>query len=194
MKRLVLGLAGGVGSGKSTIAAIFKKLGSRVIDADAIGRSVIDLPRIRTKLVRSWGREILADGRVDRAALARRAFRSKKSVARLNRMVHPEILRRIRREIARASGVVVLDAALLYETGADGLCDRVLFISAPRALRARRLTTRGWAPGESSRRERLQLPAAYKRKKADYIIDNAGPKSRSERQARKIYDELGSPA
>lgn len=190
MKRLVVGLAGGVGSGKSTIAGIFIKQGAQGIDADAVGHRVLDLPRVRAALVRDWGEKILRGGRVDRAALARLAFRSRESVARLNRRVHPEILREIRRRIATARGWVVLDAALLFETGADALCDAVVFVSAPRAVRARRISARGWGPGELRRRERFQFPAAYKKKKADYVIDNAGPKSRTEKQARRICDDL----
>ncbi|HZE96544.1 MAG TPA: dephospho-CoA kinase [Planctomycetota bacterium] len=190
MKRLVVGLAGGVGSGKSTVASIFIKQGARGIDADVLGHRVLEQPRMRAALVRDWGAEILKDGRVDRAALARLAFRSRKTVARLNRRVHPEILREIRRRIARARGWVVLDAALLFETGADALCDKVVFVSVPRAIRARRVRARGWGPEELRRRERFQLPVVYKKKKADYIIDNAGPKSRTESQARSIGDEL----
>jgi len=190
VKRLVVGLAGGVGSGKSTVAAIFIKQGARGIDADALGHRVLDLPAVRAGLVRDWGDEILRDGRVDRAALARLAFRSRKSVARLNRRVHLEILREIRRRIARTRGWVVLDAALLYETGADALCDKVVYVSAPRALRARRVRSRGWSPGELKRRERFQLPVLYKKKKADYVIDNAGPTSRTVDQIRTICDEL----
>ncbi len=190
MKRLVVGLAGGVGSGKSTVAAIFIKQGARGIDADALGHRVLDLPAVRAGLVRDWGAGILRDGRVDRAALARLAFRSRKSVARLNRRVHPEILKEIRRRIAKFRGWVVLDAALLFETGAEALCDKVVFVSAPRALRARRVRSRGWGPGELRRRERFQFPVVYKKKKADYVIDNTGPTSRTEAQARKICDEL----
>jgi dephospho-CoA kinase len=190
VKRLVVGLAGGVGSGKSTVAAIFIKQGARGIDADALGHRVLGLPAVRAGLVRDWGEEILRDGRVDRAALARLAFRSRKSVARLNRRVHPEILKEIRRRIEKARGWVVLDAALLYETGADALCDRVVFVSAPRAIRVRRVRSRGWGPGELRRRERFQFPVVYKKKKADYVIDNAGPTSRTVEQTRKICDEL----
>jgi dephospho-CoA kinase len=190
VKRLVVGLAGGVGSGKSTVASIFIKQGARGIDADALGHRVLELPAVRAGLVRDWGREILRDGRVDRAALARLAFRNRKTVARLNRRVHPEILREIRRELRRTKGWAVLDAALLFETGIDALCDRVVFVSAPRALRARRVRSRGWGPDELRRRERFQFPVGYKKKKADYVIDNTGPASRTEDQTRKICDEL----
>src|SRR5262249_20712723 len=137
-----------------------------------------------------WGPSILARGGVDRAALAHLAFRSRESVDRLNRRVHPAILREIRREISRSRGWVVLDAALLFETGADALCDKIVFVSAPRAIRVRRVRARGWGPEELRRRERFQFPVVYKKKKADYVIDNAGPKSRTKAQALRIGDEL----
>jgi dephospho-CoA kinase len=190
VKRLVVGLAGGVGSGKSTVAAIFTNEGARGIDADALAHKVLGLPRIRAALARDWGKGILLRGRVDRAALARLAFRSKESVERLNRRVHPEILREIRRQVKRARGWVILDAPLLFETGADALCDKVIYVAAPFALRVRRTRGRGWGPGELRRRERFQFPTVYKKKKADYVIDNAGPKSRTEVQTRNIIEEL----
>jgi dephospho-CoA kinase len=190
VKRLVVGLAGGVGSGKSTVARIFIKEGAQSIDADALGHRVLELPRVRAALRRDWGDGILRRGRVDRAALARLAFRSRKTIERLNRRVHPEILRAIRQRIARARGWVVLDAALLFETGADAVCDTVVYVSAPRVLRARRTRSRRWGPGELRRRERFQFPLAYKKKKADYVIDNAGSTSHTEEQTRRICEDL----
>lgn len=190
MKRLVLGLAGGVGSGKSSVAAIFRRWGADVVDADVLGHRALEIPAVRSRLARAWGPGILKDGRVDRAALGRLAFRSKRDVARLNRLVHPAILREIRRRIARAGGWVVLDAALLFEAGADRLCDRVAFVDVPRHERIRRTRVRGWDARELARRERFQWPVSFKRRKADYVIDNAGPKSRTIEQARRIYEDL----
>ena len=186
----MLGLAGGVGGGKSTVAALFRKWGARVVDADALGHRVLEDPRVRARLVRLFGDEILRDGRVDRRALAARAFRSRRSVERLNRTVHPAILRALRAALRRGRGWVVLDAALLFETGADALCDRIVYVHAPRAERERRVRARGWAPGELARRERFQLPPAYKRKKADFVVNNAGPPASTASQARKIFGEL----
>jgi dephospho-CoA kinase len=190
VKRLVVGLAGGVGSGKSTVAGFFRNWGARVVEADRIGHRVLDRPSIRAALGRAWGADILREGRVDRGALARRVFRTRRSVERLNRLVHPAILQVIRRQIRRSTGWVVLDAALLFEAGADRLCDRVVFVRAPRAVRIRRTRARGWGAGELARRERFQKAPAYKEKKADYVIDNAGSKSRTKAQARRIRDEL----
>lgn len=193
MKRLVVGLAGGVGSGKSTVATFFRKKGARVVDADAIGHRALERPRVRAQLVKAWGEGILRRGRVDRSALARAAFRTRRSVERLNRIVHPAILREIARQIADARRWMVLDAALLFESGLNALCDRVVFVAAPRAMRIRRArAARGWGRGELERRERYQWSASYKKKRADYVVDNTGPRSRTEKQLRNIYHELRS--
>ena len=195
VKPLVVGLAGGVASGKSTVAALFRKWGARVVDADALGHRLLDAPSVRARLVRLFGPGLLRGRRIDRRALAAEAFRSRRSVERLNRTVHPAILRAIRAEVRRTRGrrtlkMLVLDAALLYETGADALCDRVVYVDLPRAERARRVRSRGWAPEELARRERFQLPPAYKRKRADYVIDNAGTRARTASHAKEIFDGL----
>jgi dephospho-CoA kinase len=192
VKRLILGLAGGVGSGKSAVADLFRKLrGARVIDADLVGHRVLGRPAVKRRLTRTFGPGILGrDGRVDRSALARAAFRSKEAAGRLNRATHPAILREIRRELAASAGWVVLDASLLFESGADALCDRVVFVDAPPAVRAQRTALRGWAPGERERRERLQASPKAKRRKSDYVVDNSGPRERTARQVRRIVAEL----
>ena len=193
MLRLVLGLTGGIGSGKSTVAGIFKKSGAVVIDADALGHRVLEIPRVRAALVREFGSAILdATGRIDRPALGRAAFRSRGTVARLNRRVHPGILRRIREEISRTRGWVVLDAALLFETGADGLCDRIAFVHAPRNLRLERIRKRGWSGRELERREAVQAPLREKKKNSDAVINNSGPISRTVREVRKLMKEFRS--
>lgn len=187
MKRLVVGLAGGVGSGKSTVARILRRLkGARVIDADAVGHRVLAQPALRRRLSALFGRGILGrGGKVDRRELARRAFRTRASQARLNRATHPAILARIRKELGAARGWVVLDASLLFESGADALCDRVIFVDAPARTREARTAARGWAPGERRRREALQRSLAEKRRRSDVVIDTAGPVARTERQVKR---------
>ncbi len=193
MLRLVLGLTGGIGSGKSTVAGIFRKSGAVVIDADALGHRVLEIPRVRKALVREFGPVILdAAGRIDRPALGRAAFRNRNTVERLNRRVHPEILRRIRKELSRARGWVVLDAALLFETRLEGLCDRVAFVQAPRRLRLERVRKRGWSGRELKRREAMQAPLAEKKRKSDVVIDNSGPVSRTVREVRAFMKEFRS--
>src|SRR5262245_44867682 len=176
----VVGIAGGVGSGKSTVAAFFRKLGARGADADAIAHRVLKRPAVVKSLVRIWGKSILGNGAVDRAALAAAAFRSKKDVSRLNAALHPAIGRELRKEIgrsARRGGIFALDAPLLFEAGIAGWCDRIVWVEAPRSVRERRVARRGWSPRELRRRERFQWPAARKRARADYVVENGGPKA-----------------
>ena len=187
---LVIGLAGGVGSGKSLVARLLQDRGAEVLDADALGHRALEGPDIRRRLVRAWGPGILRGGRIDRGELARAAFKSRSSARHLNRIVHPAILREIRRRLARRRAWTVLDAPLLFEAGADRLCDRVIFVDAPLTLRARRTKGRGWPAGELERRERFQWSVAYKKKKADYVINNTGSASRTNRQLEKILDGL----
>lgn len=189
----VVGLLGGIGSGKSAVAALFEKLGARAVDADRIAHGVLEEPAVRRTLASWWGPEILVGGRVDRAQVARRAFESAAGTARLNALVHPRIGRELRRRIAqekRRGGVVVVEAALLLETGTDALCDVLVFVDAPRDVRRRRAAKRGWSAAEWSRRERRQWPLRLKRKKARYVIDNGGSKAATRRQVESILQEI----
>ena len=162
-----------------------------MVDADAIGHQVLQRPEIRRLLAREWGPGILRHGRVDRAALASLVFRSKSSIRKLNRIVHPVIRRQIRQELKTASRRgVVLDAALLFENGLDRACDATVFVDAPPSLRRRRAAARGWKRGEVARREKLQWAPSRKKKLADFVIDNSGRRARMERQARKIFETL----
>ena len=191
----VVGLLGGIGSGKSAVAALFQEFGARTVDADRIGHSVLEEPAIRKTLVAWWGPGILEKGRVDRAAVARRVFASPGATRKLNRLVHPRIRKELAREISRGSrrsGVLVVDAALLLETGSDAACDVLVFVDAPAADRRRRIARRGWTAAEWRRRERTQWPLPRKRARADYVIDNGGPRAATRKQVESILQEIAS--
>src|SRR5262245_50331946 len=189
----IVGLLGGVGSGKSAVAALFKENGARVVDADRIAHGVLEDRGVRRTLASWWGPEVLRGGRVDRAVVARRAFGSAADRNRLNALVHPKIRRALRGEILkgrRRGGVLVVEAALLLETGSDGWCDVLVFVDAPAAVRRRRARSRGWTAEEWRRRERSQWPVARKRKRADYVIDNGGSRAAARKQVERILQEL----
>lgn len=204
----VIGLAGGIGSGKSTVAGILARLGCLVVDSDARAKAALDRPDVRKQLVAWWGEGILqsaptgGERRVDRAAVAKIVFADPEQRKRLESIVHP-IVRQDRAAAARegaAAGAraVIVDAPLLFEAGLDAECNAVIFVDAPREVRLDRVrTNRGWTAEELDRREAAQLPLQIKRKKADYTIVNDGPIPDLQARIAEVLDDLlaryGSP-
>jgi dephospho-CoA kinase len=196
----VLGLLGGIGSGKSLVAGALARRGARVLDADRMAHAALERPAVRRRLAARWGRGILGpDGRVNRAALAARAFGSPRAVRALNRIVHPAVRRQIEQEIRKAKmettsrkRLIALDAPLLMEAGIHRLCDVLVFVEAPRALRHARARRRsGWPAEELARRERFQIPLGAKRKAARFVIDNSKDRRHVEAQVRTLLEALG---
>jgi len=193
----VIGLLGGIGSGKSTVAREFARRGCPVIDADAIGHELLDAEPHRTRLVETFGEEIIgAEGRVDRRALADRAFASAEAAATLNGILHPPIRRRCLEEIdrcrARGRGpAIVLDAPLLVEAGLAEACDVLVFVDCDRRRRVQR-----WARGDPHRtaalekRENFQISLDMKRQMADYVVGNNSGLSAITEQVARILSAL----
>lgn len=175
----VLGLAGGIGSGKSAAARCLADLGCLVIDFDAEAKAALDAPTVRRRLIEWWGIDMVdAGGRVDRAAVARVVFGDEACRVRLEKLVHPLVWRTregARNEAERAAAPgIVLDAPLLFEAGLDASCDAVLFIDSTREVRAERVAGRGWPSGEMARREAAQWPTEEKMRRSDFQIPNNG--------------------
>jgi dephospho-CoA kinase len=194
----VVGVLGGVGAGKSTVARLLAAHGARVVDADRIGHRVLEEPDVKDRLVEEFGGDILDEhGEVSRPALGRAAFGGAESRAQdLNSIVHPPIIRRVNREVHThkddpACPLVVLDAALLLEVGLDEpLCDALLYVHAPRPLRRRRATDRGMQPEQFDSREQAQLAPETKESKADFIIHNDGSTEELARQVAQLWPRL----
>lgn len=185
----VLGLVGGIGSGKSLVGSILAELGCLVCHSDELARAALGDPAIRDELVRWWGPAVRsATGEIDRATVARIVFADPSERRRLESLVHPWIEAARRRSFAAAppgTRALVIDAPLLLEVGLDRECDAVLFVESPRADRLRRLREhRGWDESELDRREAAQWPLDRKRAAAHHVIVNAGdlPALRSEVQ------------
>lgn len=193
MRPKVIGIMGGIASGKTTVADMLGSFGAKVIDADRIGHRLLGTPEVKEKLVKRWGREILdEEDEIDRSRLSELVFQDAEMLGELNETLHPLILEEIRREIAgEEAGVVVLDAALLQETGLTGLCDLLIFVAADDSLKKERaVKDRHWSPEEVDRRERFQGPADEKRKMADYVIDNNFSKEETLKQVKEFFDRL----
>ncbi len=178
-RKPIIGLAGGIGSGKTEVARILDGLGCVVADADAIARQALREPEVRDTLVGWWGDDVLgADGEIDRAAVASIAFGDPHERRRLEALVHPRVAARSRELFDAAppeAPALVIDAPLLFETGLDSECDAVVFVDADEAIRRERVVgSRGWEAAEIARREESQLPLDQKRARADYILRNNG--------------------
>ena len=196
-RRLVIGLAGGVGAGKSTVAAILARMGCVVADADALAHQALQEAELRATITGWWGPKVLdAAGRIDRAAVARIIFDRPAERKRLESLVHPWIRRRQKELFAaapREARALVIDAPLLFETGLDRECDAVIFVEAGRETRLARLGAgRGWTQRELDRREASQLPLDVKRSRADYVVVNDGDLDDLTDQVRRILDELNA--
>jgi dephospho-CoA kinase len=193
----VIGLAGGIGSGKSTIARLFASEGCAVIDSDADAHDVLQTEAVRTELRRWLGDDIFtADGTVNRKAVGSRIFSDPAQVQRLNALIHPRVA--AQRELSMANYLadpairaVVWDTPLLYEVGLDQECDAVVFVKTPREIRlARVLKSRGWSPDELDKRENLQIPLDKKAQLADYCLNNTGDAASSLRQVQQLLSQI----
>ena len=175
---VIIGLAGGIGAGKSSVAAALRDLGCVVIDSDAEAKAALRRPEVRAEIARWWGASVLdAAGEVDRGAVARIVFSDSAQRRRLEALIHP-LLKLTRDAVIAEAGergtpAVVLDAPLLFEAGLDRECDAVIFVDAPRAERLRRVRARGWDDAELARREKSQAPLETKRRSADHVVDNS---------------------
>lgn len=179
--KLVIGLTGEIGAGKSTVAKRLAELGAKVIDADKIGHQVLADPQVVPLLANAFGDDILdADGQVDRRKLGGMVFAAEELRAKLEQIVHPPMVEQFRRQIASAQddeqvAAVVLDAAILLEAHWDELCHRILVVAAPREVRLERLMqSRQWTEHDLTVREQAQAPLEWKRRRADAVVENAG--------------------
>lgn len=179
----IVGILGGIGSGKSSVVRKVKDLRLRIIDADKIGHELLANRDIQSQLRASFGDEIFLDqNTVSRAALANAVFGNDQTktsaLENLNRILHPAIRREIHSQIQSTPSTfdaVILDAALLLEVGWEVFCQRLIFIDTPKPIRELRVReNRNWEPDELSRREASQLPVAEKKKRAHFVVDNSG--------------------
>ena len=174
---MIIGLTGGIGSGKTTVAALFAQRGAFVIDTDLIARDVVksDSPVLEA-IRREFGDEIIRpDGELDRTSLARIIFGDEAKRTRLNQLTHPEILKRVLAIIGAqpSDAIVVVVVPLLFESGFDRSCDRSVAVVASPELRRHRLQERdGLSVSEVEARMRAQLPDTEYEKRADIIIRN----------------------
>ena len=195
----IVGLLGGVASGKSLVAAALARLGAGVLDADRAGHEVLRLPEVIDAARKRWGEAVLGpDGQIDRRRLAAVVFsgppQGPEERKFLEKLTHPRIGARLQEEARRleAAGcrVAVLDAPLLLEAGWDTLCHRLVFVDAPRPIRLARALARGWSEREFAEREGVQESVDSKRKRADVVVDNSGSPEETQAQVERLWASL----
>ncbi len=192
--KLIIGLTGGVGTGKSTVAAMLRRSGACVLDADRIGHRLISrgTPAYR-RIVRTFGTGILGrGGAIDRRKLGRLVFKEKRLRKALEAILHPAIIRAIRDDAARCGKrLVVVDAPLLFETGLQKDVDLTVVVTASRGTQIRRCAARtGLSREEILSRMAAQMPLERKVRSADFIIDNNGSLEKTKSQVDSLRRSL----
>jgi dephospho-CoA kinase len=195
---LVIGVTGGVGTGKSTVAQMFRALGAVVLDADAIAREVVEPQRLAwRRIVKTFGDGVLNDDRtVNRAQLASRVFADPARRRALEDIIHPQVLRRIKQQVHRLRRqrrvkAVVLDVPLLLEANAQDLADAVVVVTAPPEAQRRRLRQQhGWSEEEIAARRGAQWELSAKVALADHVIDNGGSVEATRTQVKRLWNRL----
>ena len=193
----VIGIVGGIGAGKSTVAAELVKLGCARVDADAIGHELLERQDVKDELRRRWGEGVFdARGNADRREIARRVFADPADLAALNSILHGKIRQEMARQIGQLQlqadvAAIVVDAALLLETDWHELCTVLVFVDSADSLRGDRVRRdRGWTEAAWRSRENSQKSLDIKRSRADHVIDNSSSVSCLHEQVRSVYHRI----
>jgi len=192
----VIGILGGIGSGKSTVAAEFAKLGCKVINADRIAHELLDEPAVREKVEAIFGQAVLdSSGKIDREKLAEAAFADDQMLALLNSIIHPLVLKRTQELIEKFESqnqvkAIVLDMPLLVEVGWQKRCDKLIFVNCEKKLRLQRAKKMGFDKNQVKIRENFQISLDNKASLADNIIENNSDFSAIVRQVTGIFSYI----
>jgi dephospho-CoA kinase len=190
----VIGIVGGIASGKSTIAEMLESLGADLIDADKICHELINTKDIAHAITKRWGNHIQDNhGKIKRDALAEIVFSDRKEISALNRIIHPKAIEQIKSRIAKlhvkaATKAIVLDAALLVESNLIDICDIVLFVDTKKnRCKIRVQNSRKWPLDEIEKREKFQGLLPQKREVSDVIINNNHSKKDTFNQVKDFW-------
>jgi len=192
-----IGITGSFGTGKTTVARLFAKLGARVIDADELSHKVIKKRSPGYKKVFSgFGKGILnARGEVNRKKLARVVFNNLSALIKLCKIVHPEVIREIKKQIKiakRKQQLIIVDAPLLIEAGLGRMMDKLVVVVASQEQQFKRLQRKtGLGRTEILKRIKAQLPLKKKLQLADFVVDNSGSLTYTKKQVKRIWQEIG---
>jgi dephospho-CoA kinase len=195
---ILVGLTGGVATGKSTVAEMFKQCGAAVIDADLLARQVVEpgKPAWR-EIVQLFGKTVLNQDRfLDRQALGNIVFRNPKKRRQLERIIHPRVAREQQRLVRRIAkhkprSVVLYEVPLLFEAGVDKRVDQIIVVSADRETQIARLKKRnGLSRAEALRRIHSQMPLTKKIRQADHVLNGTLPRPSLRKQVDQLFKSL----
>ncbi len=192
---LKVGLTGSIGTGKSTVAKIFKKLGAYVISADEIVHKLLEEEEVKEKVRKEFGDVFTPEGKVDRKKLAQIVFNDEKKRKVLEGILHPLVFKEIERffkevEEKDPKAVAVAEVPLMIETGSYKNYDIVIVVYAPHDLQLKRLIKKGMSAEEAEKRIKAQMSIEEKVKYADIIIENTGSLKELEKEVKKLYEIL----
>jgi dephospho-CoA kinase len=195
-KKPIIGILGGIGSGKSTVAAEFAKLGCKVIDADKIAHELLDEPDVKAKIVNLFGRAILdSAGIIVREKLAEVVFTDADKLSSINEVIHPIVLQRAEKLIKKYNSqnqvkAIILDMPLLVEVGWDKRCNKLIFVNCEQKLRLNRAKKLGFDKNQVKIRENFQISLDNKANLADNTINNNSDFSALARQVADIFSYI----
>ena len=196
VKKPIIGILGGIASGKSTVAAEFGKLGCKVIDADKIAHELLGEDDIKKQVIEAFGQDILSGGEIDRKKLADIAFSDAEKLSRLNGIVHPPVLERTEELIEQYKSQdevkgIVLDMPLLLEAGFENRCDRLIFVDCEEKIRADRAQKMGlFDKNKLKIRENFQISLDIKEHITENRISNNSDCEALVKQVIKIFSEI----
>jgi dephospho-CoA kinase len=197
-KTLVVGILGGIGSGKSEVSrGLSKHFKTFLIDADRVGHDVLGIPTVQDDIRQAFGDSVFDRAEICRKSLAQKVFGSelhhKQALIELEKIAHPEIRRQVEKQIAdipHETDVVVLDAAVMLEAGWNDLSDTIVFVDTPFETRLKRVEeNRGWTADELRRREASQVSLEDKRAVSEFIVDNSGSLENAVQQLTAFIDK-----
>ena len=190
--KLVVGVTGNFGSGKTTVANFFKVLGAHVVDADKIVHEIYGKDkRVQKRIRRAFGDGVFLKGRIDRHKLARVAFSTGARLGKLCNIIYPETVKKISERIKKSAKFInILDAPMLIEAGLKNHMDYIVVVRANEKIQMKRCRALRFTCAEIKKRLLFQMPIAKKVKLADFVINNSGSKERTRKEVNKIWQKL----
>lgn len=191
MNRFVLGVTGGIASGKSTLCNKLAKMGVYVIDADKVSASILKKGTwAYDEVIRAFPKCFIC-GELNRRALGSIVFSDEEALKKLNNIMHPVIVEQIKQDVLSHSGIICIDAALLYETGLDKLCNKTWCVTAPIKVRIDRIIERdGLSSKEAANRIKSQNEDEYRLSKCDYVFDSSIEQERYDAALKKEIESI----